>query len=59
MHAGSNDGSVQNACKVSQTKKNTVDYHGESYENWFKRKLHLNIHLNSVIVIDNAPYHSV
>ena len=31
----------------------------ESYETWFTTKLVANIQPNSVIVIDNAPYHSV
>ena len=32
---------------------------GDSYETWFTTKLINNIQPNSVIVIDNAPYHSI
>lgn len=63
MHTGSNDGFVSNACEMFEAKKSVGDYHGEmngdSYEAWFKEKLLQNIEKDSVIVIDNAPYHSV
>ena len=32
---------------------------GDHYEDWFETKLLPNLEANSVIVIDNAPYHSV
>ena len=38
------------------------DYHdsmnAEAYENWFEKRLCPNLEPNSVIVIDNASYHS-
>ena len=45
-----------------QAKKDDGDYHGEmnaaSYEKWFREQLLPNIPPNSVIVLDNASYHS-
>ena len=61
-HAGSKDGFVNGAEMVFQAKKPEGDYHGEMnaacYENWFKEQLIPNIPPNSVIIMDNASYHS-
>ena len=42
--------------------KNTGDYHGEMtgdhFEEWFRDKLLPNILPNSIIIMDNASYHS-
>ena len=42
--------------------KNTGDYHdkitGDHFEEWFRDKLLSNIPLNSLIIMDNASYHS-
>jgi hypothetical protein len=39
------------------------DYHGQmnsiNFEKWVTEKLLLNLHPCSVVVLDNAPYHSV
>jgi transposase len=61
-HAGSRAGFVPGADMIFQAKKNEGDYHGEMnaacYEHWFREQLLPNIPTNSVIVMDNASYHS-
>ena len=46
---------------VFQSKKVTGDYHdemtSEHFEEWFHDSLMPNIPANSLIVMDNAPYH--
>lgn len=63
VHAGGELGFVQDAGDLFKAKKQHGDYHGEMngeyYEHWFEQKLLPNIKDNSVIVMDNAPYHSV
>ena len=62
LHAGSENGWVSDAALVFQSKKATVDYHdemtSEHFEEWFHDSLLPNISPNSLIVIDNASYHS-
>ncbi|XP_054717309.1 uncharacterized protein LOC129226706 [Uloborus diversus] len=62
-HAGSEKGFVKGAADVFKAKKSKGDYHeemnGDYYEQWFKNKLLPNLDPNSIIVIDNASYHSV
>ncbi len=62
VHAGSKDGFVPGAELIFQANKADGDYHGEmtarTYEQWFQRQLLPNIPPNSIIVMDNAPYHS-
>ena len=45
-----------------QIQKNTGNYHDEMtddhFEEWFATKLLPNVQLNSLIVMDNASYHS-
>ncbi|KAF2888302.1 hypothetical protein ILUMI_17871, partial [Ignelater luminosus] len=59
-HIGSKDGFVPDALWAFESKK-SGDYHeemvGESFENWFSNILP-RLEENSVIVLDNAPYHS-
>ena len=47
---------------VFQSKKVTGDYHVEmnsdNFEEWFHDKLLCNVPYNSLIVMDNASYHS-
>lgn len=63
LHAGSKEGFVNAACLIFRATKGTGDYHkemdGPRFENWFSEQLLPNIKPNSVIVMDNAPYHSV
>ena len=62
LHAGGESGWVDGAALVFQSKKATGDYHDEMtvqhFEEWFHDALMPNIQLNSLIVMDNAPYHS-
>ena len=71
LHAGSENGWVSDAALVFQSKKATGDYHdemtsehfeewmtSEHFEEWFHDSLLPNISPNSLIVIDNASYHS-
>ncbi|XP_050302718.1 uncharacterized protein LOC126740645 [Anthonomus grandis grandis] len=63
VHAGSVNGFVDNACLIFKAGLATGDYHGqmnkENFTRWLTEKLLPNIPPNSVIVYDNAPYHSV
>lgn len=62
VHAGSSEGFVPNGLLYFRS-KSTKNYHEEIdsivFRDWFVNKLLPNIPKNSVIVIDNAPYHSV
>lgn len=62
LHAGTRNGFVDNTELMFQA-KNDGDYHNQMnsavFENWFKYQLLPNIADNSVIVTDNASYHSV
>ena len=62
LHAGTKEGFVENAELIFQA-KNDGDYHHQMnstvFEEWFKTQLLPNISPNSVIVMDNAAYHSV
>ncbi|XP_068206400.1 uncharacterized protein [Palaemon carinicauda] len=57
LHAGTRKGFVDNAELVFQA--NDGDYDKQLFEEWFGNQLLPNISPNSVIVMDNAPYHSV
>lgn len=61
-HIGSNEGFVDESALIFHAKKGTGDYHqemdGPKFEGWFESVLP-KLTPNSVIVLDNAPYHSV
>ena len=61
LHAGSENGWIDGADLVFQSKKATGDYHDEmnsdNFEEWFHDKLLCNVPCNSLIVMDNASYH--
>lgn len=63
IHAGNENGFVLGSDEVFKAKKETGDYHGEMngvhYEDWFVKKLLPQLKPNSIIVMDNASYHSV
>ena len=63
VHAITAEGWVEGAKLVFQAKKRTGDYHGQmNFENfckWFVESLLPRIPANSLIVMDNAPYHNV
>lgn len=62
LHIGSADGFVPGGLLCFESKKNTTDYHdemnGNTFLDWFKKVLPI-LDDNCVIVLDNAPYHSV
>lgn len=59
-HIGSDTGFLTGGLWTFQSKK-TGDYHeemdGQSFEKWFEGKLP-KLEENSIVVLDNAPYHS-
>jgi len=61
VNAISSCGWVNDAKLVFQSKRKTGDYHGqmnaELFQKWFSKKLIPNIPSNSLIIMDNAPYH--
>ncbi|XP_076643316.1 uncharacterized protein LOC143353694 [Halictus rubicundus] len=63
VHAGGQSGFVQGAELIFKAKSTTGDYHGQmnasNFEKWLSEKLLPNIAPRSVIVMDNAPFHSV
>lgn len=62
LHAGSAEGFVDGAALVFRAKKGAGDYHTEMdaarFQKWFVEQLLPNIKPRSVIVMDNASYHS-
>lgn len=64
LHAGSENGFVPNALLLSAKNitQSSADYHEDMtavlFEKWFDEQLLPNIPPNSVIVMDNASYHS-
>ncbi|XP_050065224.1 uncharacterized protein LOC126554173 [Aphis gossypii] len=62
VHIGSHKGFVDGGMLFFESKKNSADYHdemnGDNFHEWFKSILP-RLDPNSVIVMDNAPYHSV
>lgn len=64
LHAGSKDGFIPNALLLSakNIKQSSADYHedmtAELFEKWAEEQLCPNLKPNSVIVMDNASYHS-
>ncbi|KAF8789131.1 Down syndrome cell adhesion molecule-like [Argiope bruennichi] len=62
VHAGSESGFVPNAGLIFKAGSATGDYHGQmnsdNLKKWIVEKLLPNIPTNSVIVMDNAAYHT-
>lgn len=64
LHAGNENGFIQNALLLSAKNitNSSADYHqdmtAELFETWVKNQLLPNISPNSIIVMDNASYHS-
>lgn len=61
--AGGDMGFIPNSNLIYKANCTTGDYHGQMnsriFEKWAKEKLIPNLPKDAVIVIDNAPYHSV
>ena len=57
------EGWVPNTKLVFKASKKTGDYHAnmnwDNFSKWFQEKLLKNIPKNSLIIMDNAPYHNV
>ncbi|XP_031334045.1 uncharacterized protein LOC116164058 [Photinus pyralis] len=62
VHAGTSTGFIQNASLLFVSKSLKEDYHGEMngdlFKKWLINNLLNNLEEPSLIVIDNAPYHS-
>lgn len=62
MHAGNKNGFIPEAALIFSSKTKNSDYHGEMNEDnflqWFEEKLLRNLEEPSIIVMDNASYHS-
>lgn len=63
LHAGSSRGFVNDCLLLFPSKSGKADYHDDMnaacFTEWFQNKLLPNVPSHSVIVMDNAPYHSV
>jgi hypothetical protein len=63
IHAGNENGFIEGADVIFSSKTQLSDYHGEMNQQnflyWFENQLLKNLKQPSVIVMDNAPYHSV
>lgn len=62
VHAGNNGGFIENASLIFRSNKKTGDYHDNmnraNFEKWFKTQLIPNLEQPSLIIMDNASYHS-
>jgi hypothetical protein len=62
LHAGGHHGFIPNSLDIFKSNQKTGDYHneinGENHIRWLKEKLIPNLEPNSVLVIDNSPYHN-
>jgi transposase len=63
MHAMTKTGWIPTAQLVCKSTRKTGDYHGqmnhELFSKWFSEQLLPNIPQDSLIIMDNAPYHNV
>lgn len=62
LHAGTREGFISGASLIFSSKSNSADYHdnmdSENFENWVKEQLIPNLESPSLLVLDNASYHS-
>lgn len=63
LHAGTRDGFINDCSLLFASKSKLLDYHGEMnselFSKWVKESLIPNLEEPSIIIMDNAPYHSV
>lgn len=63
VHAGSKQGFVPNALYINKAVRASGDYHlemnSEVFEQWLRDQLIPNLPRKSVIIMDNASYHSI
>lgn len=62
VHAGGNMGFIPNALLIFKSGAKTGDYHSDmnakNFGRWIEERLIPHLPTNSVVVIDNAPYHN-
>jgi hypothetical protein len=62
VNAGNSHGFIEGAGLIFKSKKNSLDYHSEmnaeTFEEWLQDKLLPAFTEPSIIVLDNASYHS-
>ncbi|KAJ8712954.1 hypothetical protein PYW08_008258 [Mythimna loreyi] len=62
-HAGGENGFIDGALLMFKSKTKTGDYHdemnGANFTKWINERLIPNLPKNAIIVMDNAPYHSM
>lgn len=63
VHAGTEKGFIKNALLIFSTKSKQADYHDDmnsaNFSKWVSEKLLPNLDSPSVIIFDNASYHSI
>lgn len=63
VHAGGENGFIPNALLIWKSTQASGDYHHQmnatNFEKWLLEKLIPNLRPNSVLIVDNAPYHNV
>lgn len=63
VHAGTEAGFIENGLLVFSSKSKSADYHdemnAENFAKWVREKLLPNLTTPSVIIMDNASYHSI
>lgn len=63
VHAGGDYGFVNNALLIFKSKSKSGDYHDDmnhqNFMQWIEKQLIPNLPPNGIVVMDNAPYHSV
>ncbi|CAG9833274.1 unnamed protein product [Diabrotica balteata] len=63
INAGSEDGFINGAQAIYSSNNKISDYHGEmnkdNFLHWFEEQLLKNLEQPSIIIMDNAPYHSM
>ncbi|CAH2109036.1 unnamed protein product [Euphydryas editha] len=62
VHAGNENGFIENAELIYKCKSSTGDFHSQmnnsNFIKWLNEKLIPNLPPNGIVIIDNAPYHS-
>lgn len=62
LHAGNSNGFIPGAALIFSSNTKNPDYHGEmnkeNFMKWFENQLLKNLEEPSIIIMDNASYHS-
>ncbi|XP_031335611.1 uncharacterized protein LOC116165367 [Photinus pyralis] len=63
VHAGGHSGFVEDGLLIFKSHSKSGDYHDDmnhtNFMQWLEKQLIPNLPANSIVVMDNAPYHSV